>query len=348
MMARRTTYAMMGAGLHGYNGVNPCLSSKLLSTYVYPRYLYGLETVCLRQEEINQLNKYGKKILKFIQHLPDRTADEAVYLLLGEVPIQARIERQALILLASIARNGGIERELALRQLSLKKNSSSSWFVQADHILSKYGLRNAIQVILNPPGTEAWKSEIDDAIWLFWHTRWSESAASKSSLRYMNVGIDSRRPHHVWSTVQPNQRDVKAACIKAKLLTGTYTLQSNRARFNQFEVNPTCTICNKEPETREHFLIRCESMETDRQKYMGMLENTITHIYNKQTWDAISKDDESLLQCILDCSKCEYLSPPPSGNNLVQIESITRWMCAAAHKNRYRAILMQANLNATI
>ena len=77
LLARRSMYAVMGAGLHGYNGVNPCLSAKLLSTYIYPRYLFGLETVNLQQEEVTKL-KHGKKVLKSIQHLPDRTADEAV------------------------------------------------------------------------------------------------------------------------------------------------------------------------------------------------------------------------------------------------------------------------------
>ena len=147
LLARRSTYALIGAWLHGYNGVNPCLSAKLLSTYIYPRYLFGLETVNLRQEEVTKLNKHGKKVLlKSIQHLPDRTADEAVYYLLGEIPIQARIDRQGLILLAGIVRNEGIEKDLAIRQLSIKKRNSNSWFVRVDQTLSKYGLRSAVDI----------------------------------------------------------------------------------------------------------------------------------------------------------------------------------------------------------
>ena len=68
---------MMGAGFHGYNGVNPCLSVKLLSTQMYPRFLFRFETLNLQQKEL--VNKYSKKVLKPIrQHLPDRTADEVV------------------------------------------------------------------------------------------------------------------------------------------------------------------------------------------------------------------------------------------------------------------------------
>ncbi len=338
-MARKTTYGLMGAGLHGYNGVNPCLSSKLLSTYIQPRYLFGLETVNLRQEEIKQLDAYGRKILKAIQHLPDRTANEAVYLLMGEVPIQAKIERQSLILLANIARSGGIEKEIGLRQLSIKKKTSNSWFTQVDHVLSKYGLKSAIQVLLDPPSADAWKDEIDIAIWNFWQSQWITSASKKSSLRYINLDLNYKKPHHVWTSVQPNPRDVKAASIKVKLLTGTYTLQSNRARFNQYDVNPTCLLCHKEPETREHFLTRCDVFHTTRNKYLEMLQQEIVTTYDEQTWEYIRNDDHILIQCILDCTNCDILQPIPSGMHLIRIESVTRWLCAALHKSRRELLL---------
>ena len=47
---------------------------------------------------------------------------------------------------------------------------------------------------------------------------------------------------------------IKKAGIKARLMTGTYVLQSNRAKFNQYKVDPTCTLCEDEPEGQEHFL----------------------------------------------------------------------------------------------
>ena len=79
-LARRTSYALMGVGLHGKNGINPLLSAKLLTIYVVPRYLHGLEAVNIHQGDIAKLEKYHKRILKQIQHLPERTADEAVLL----------------------------------------------------------------------------------------------------------------------------------------------------------------------------------------------------------------------------------------------------------------------------
>ena len=41
------------------------------------------------------------------------------------------------------------------------------------------------------------------------------------------------------------RKKVRRAEIKARLLTGTYTLQSNRAKFNQYNVSPICKLCKK-------------------------------------------------------------------------------------------------------
>ena len=105
----------------------------------------------------------------------------------------------------------GIEKDLAMRQLSIKKRNSNSWFVKIDQTLSKYGPRSAVEIITNPPQAEAWKTEIDDAIWGFWHKKWLESASTKPSLRYLNLDLDPQRPHHVWTSVKPTFRDVRGA-----------------------------------------------------------------------------------------------------------------------------------------
>ena len=36
-------YSLMGAGLHGINGINPLIAWKLWRTFVVPRMLYGIE-----------------------------------------------------------------------------------------------------------------------------------------------------------------------------------------------------------------------------------------------------------------------------------------------------------------
>ena len=49
-----------------------------------------------------------------------------------------------------------------------------------------------------------------------------------------------------------------------KILTGTCILQTNRVKFNQNEVNPTCQLCNAASETLQHFIIDCKFLESVR------------------------------------------------------------------------------------
>ena len=53
-LARRTLYALMNVGLHGNNGVNPLFSAKLLTTFVIPMHMHGLEAVILKQADFFQ------------------------------------------------------------------------------------------------------------------------------------------------------------------------------------------------------------------------------------------------------------------------------------------------------
>ena len=46
-----------------------------------------------------------------------------------------------------------------------------------------------------------------------------------------------------------------------KLISGTYILQKNKARFNQYEVSSLCPLCGIEPEDLMHFMLTCEKLE---------------------------------------------------------------------------------------
>jgi hypothetical protein len=67
--ARKTVYALMGAGLHGMNGINPMVSIHMIKCFVLPRLLYGLDVTRLTKTDIKNLSTYFVQLLKQIQHL---------------------------------------------------------------------------------------------------------------------------------------------------------------------------------------------------------------------------------------------------------------------------------------
>ncbi|VDI37464.1 Hypothetical predicted protein [Mytilus galloprovincialis] len=148
----------MGAGLYGLNGVNPKVSLHLIRCYVIPRLLYGLEVILLSKTDISNLTTYFVKLLKRIQHLPDRTANAAVLLLIGQIPIEAEIHKRILGNFRNIIDNdNSVERDLAFRQLAMKSDSSNSWFRKVVIITELYDLPSPHDLLVSPPSKSKWK-----------------------------------------------------------------------------------------------------------------------------------------------------------------------------------------------
>ena len=55
------------------------------------------------------------------------------------------------------------------------------------------------------------------------------------------------------------------------LLTGTYVLQSTRAKFTQYKVNPTCTLCGDEPEDQKHLFYYLDIWQKTGTKFINLV-----------------------------------------------------------------------------
>ena len=55
-LARRTTYALKGTGMHVYNGINPSVIIRMWNIYVRPKMLFGLDCVLLSKKDYSKLS----------------------------------------------------------------------------------------------------------------------------------------------------------------------------------------------------------------------------------------------------------------------------------------------------
>ena len=141
---------------------------------------------------------------------------------------------------------------------------------------------------------------------------------------------------------------VQKASWKARLMTGTYMLQATRARFNQHQVDPTCSLCCKEPENVEHFLLRCESLTQVRDQFLHKIYQSLQKSVGVGHFDIIKSNDTVLTtnildSTILDCTTLiDVVREPVMDNILHEIESTARGLCSALHMKR-TALLSQSN-----
>ena len=127
---------------------------------------------------------------------------------------------------------------------------------------------------------------MNSSIATFVENSWKTEVATKPSLKYVNSeSLKVGQSHPIWSTVRLNTLDNKRAQLKCKILTGTYILQGNRAVFNQYAVDPTCKLCLKSPETRQHFIAECPVFEYERQEFLGKVKTNTDLLNSKNALD---------------------------------------------------------------
>ena len=307
LVARRTTYALMGTGFHGTNGLPPKVSLKIYSTYVIPRLLFGLESLVVNKTQLQMLEVFHKKTLRCIQGLPERVASSAIYLLIGEIPIAAKLHIKISSLLQMIANDPeSALHKVALRQCASKDSKSKSWFIYAEAALALYGLPKLQDILISKPKRGPWKFYTTEVISAYWTDHLKDEAVNKSTLNYLNLdACNYGSVHPVWQDIF-HPEEVKRAMLRAKLLCGVYMLQSNKARFNQYKVKPDCPLCGQQAETREHFLMICSALGPSRVSLLQALYSMIPALTIEQVIDSSRIRPDRRVPAEIICRKLIY------------------------------------------
>lgn len=169
--ARRSAYSLLGGGFHGHNGLDVETMVHLYKIYISPVLLYGLELILPTTSSLTLLENFQKKLLKQILSLPTCVADITVNILTGILPIEAQVHIRALGLFNNICNqpDDSVGKSLAKRQLIIKNDESSSWFIAIKHMLRKYDLQEASWYLNNPIKKTVWTSTIKKTIYNHWN-----------------------------------------------------------------------------------------------------------------------------------------------------------------------------------
>ena len=302
-LARRTLYSLIKTGVHGTNGLNPRTSCKIYQVYVIPRLLYGLETLNLKKKDMATLSSFHIGTLKRLQSLPIRTANSVVYLLLGTLPISAELHKRQLCLLHQIAMSENVSiREIAWRQYNVGR--PASFFIRIVGILDLYELPPFTEVMNGHFKKIEWKGIVKRSINTYWNTKLQLDCQSKSSLSLLSTtSLEMGKTHIVWDSINNSVRDVRQAITKARMLTGTYMLQTLKSKFNQSEVDPTCPICRLETETITHVITSCPLYNEIRKEHFVKIKGTVITAIGFDCWKINFNKKDIICQLVIDCQK---------------------------------------------
>ena len=258
--ARRAAYALLGVGLHGVDGMDPPTAHKTITLFVLPRLIYGLEATILTKDRITQLGIFYKGLLRQVQNLPENVASEAVYILLGALPVEAYIDMKILSLVGAIARLDWEHplRQIGIRQLATGTLAKQSWFVYA----AETGLKYSIDVpnqLQHPWPKLTWKAHYKSTVQSFWENIIYTEAPRKKTLSWL-IPQERGKCHPLWLSCRGNPFHINAASTRARMLTGRFRVQATISKFSKGDISPTCCLCGLETEDIEHMVARCPSL----------------------------------------------------------------------------------------
>lgn len=105
--------------------------------------------------------------------------------------------------------------------------------------------------------------------------------------------------HSVWTIFDKTKAEVRKAIIKARIVSGTFILNSDRAKFNQ-SPSPVCQLCNLSEENISHFLLECPLLSNTRITYFEPIY--VTQHTTAEVWHSVFQSKGNIIRLIIYCS----------------------------------------------
>ena len=337
--SRRTSYALMGTGFYGHNGLPPLINLHIYQIFILSRCTYGLETMKLLTRDFHALEIQHRCIIRHILYLPDRTAISALHILSSTLPIQAQIEMKTLTFFRSCLAEVGLIQDVILRQHAMKDPNSNSWVVYVEKMLRKYNLPPISEIFLDSPSKEAWKKAVKSHIQHHWCKKISADAESKTTLQFLNPSPNFNEPHHAIADLN-NTAMVQCANTKWRMMTGVYTLQATRANIFKQNISPVCLLCvSGEDETLIHFIFDCPSVALARcrERYLPDIRSLVPSVFTHRP--TVLNDKTLMLHLILDATHPRIQELMPFQVSSIKfLEKKTQMFLNALHSIRIRLL----------
>lgn len=203
--ARQSLFSLLGNIFSFKCKVSQTTLLHAWSIYIHPVLRSGLAALPIRPSVVKTATNFHHKVLRGILKLGPSSPIAPLYFLLGELPVEALIHLDTLMLFWSIWANPHTKIYQIVKYLLLISSSKSlTWSSHIRLLCNQYGLPDPLILISsNLWAKELWKSVTRTAVAIYHETKWRKKAATNSKLNFFNVKITGlvSRPHPVLSGV---------------------------------------------------------------------------------------------------------------------------------------------------
>ncbi|CAC5380442.1 unnamed protein product [Mytilus coruscus] len=187
--------------------------------------------------------------------------------------------------------------------MTVNYDNPNSFFSTIRELLSKNKLPSNHFLQESLPSKLKWKSVVTKQLntYVYWLNTLKDEAELKSTLKYMEPNhLLIGKNHPVWNTFDKTKAEVRKTIIKTKLVSGTFILNSDRAKFNQ-SPSPLCQLCNLHEENISHFLLDCPLLSKTRITYFEPIKDYVIQHTTEEVWHSVFQLKPNIIRLIIDC-----------------------------------------------
>ena len=210
-----------------------------------------------------------------------------------------------------------------------------------------YGLPHPISLLNSPPSKAKFSNLCNQKVYEYWHQKLSQQA-NLPSLQYLHPShLSLQHPHPIWTSLDGNPYQAKAARVQALFLTGKYRTE-RVCRFWSGNKDGYCLLpscCNLELfEDVEHIILHCSGLTEVRRR---LIQFTSDYSADKPVLQPILDSylyatcPDLRTQFILDCSVLPLVIQGFEDHGHIihqQLFRITRTWCRSLHVNRLKQL----------
>ena len=239
-------------------------------------------------------------------------------------------------------------RHFAKSTLIKSKPSAHSWFQEIRKLCIQYQLPHPIALLDSPPPKPVFKKLCKEKVLDFWHARLASEAASLPSLNYLRPQyLSLTSPHPIFTSLDGNPYQAKAAKIQALFLSGRYPTE-RLCRFWSDNKGGFCLLDSCRNlcivEDLEHIILQCSGLNETRRRLIHFTTDFVaahpflSEIIQAYLYSSIRK---VVMQFLLDCSvlpmviSAYQVLGPVTHRHLYKI---TRTWCRSLHRDRLKAL----------
>ena len=236
----------------------------------------------IRPANVKALLIFHNKILRGLLKLSKTCPVPALHFLLGELPFEAHVQINTLLLFHNVWTNPDIKvHEMVKYILRMCDNSSTTWSNHIQLLCQKYSLPSPLHLLENeaPWSKETWKCHVKTNVTVFHEQKLRAASATNSRMNYLNVQLHglSGHPHPALAGILTT-RDTKKLRHHIKFLAGDY-LTAERQAKDQPHLSPACKLCLALVESPEHVIISCQALADIRHRLFPELMNVVASVY---------------------------------------------------------------------